>query len=129
MKRKLGLLALAAACSCMGADVSAHHPFSEVYALEQGLTIEGDIAALVVRLPHSYLHVLVSDGRQETHQWAVEWATRDDGRGQDGPMRVLNVGDHIVATGYPGRDPSAHRILVRVIKRPADGWQWMGLGF
>lgn len=124
MTRTLLALSLAAFVAWPQAEVSAHHPFSAVYAMEDAITVEGEVVGLVLRKPHSYLHLSVRDDTDQTHHWAVEWESRDDGRGPGGPMAVLKVGDRVVATGHPGRDAGAFRILVSAIVRPADGWRW-----
>ena len=41
---------------------------------------------------------------------------------------VLSVkpGDHVIITGNPGRNPEDHRLRMRTISRPKDGWKWGG---
>jgi hypothetical protein len=127
LSRNVPALALALALVCAGAAaVSAHHPFSSVYAMDRPRTIEGDVVTMVVRLPHSYIYLDVADARGAVHRWALEWESHDDGRGPGGPMETLHVGDRVSATGYPGRDPAAFRLLARIVTRGSDGWRWIG---
>lgn len=120
-------MAIAAAIVWNPAQVAAHHAFSAIYLVGRHVTIEGTIVEMVYRKPHSYVHLLVVDSHHQAHRWAMEWRARDDGRGQGGPMQTLMVGDHVIATGSPGRDPGVFRILVETIVRTEDGWQWRGV--
>ena len=56
--------------------------------------------------------------------------------GHEGAGVVLEVGagvfsvkpgDHVVITGSPGRNPADHRLRMRTIFRPKDGWRWGGV--
>ena len=47
--------------------------------------------------------------------------------GRTGVTRdTLKAGDHVIITGYPGRNPDDHRLRTRSISRPKDGWKWSG---
>jgi hypothetical protein len=47
---------------------------------------------------------------------------------RDGVSRdTLKPGDHVIITGNPGRNPEDHRVRMRSIKRPADGFGWSGV--
>ena len=39
---------------------------------------------------------------------------------------TLKPGDHVIITGNPGRNPEDHRLRMRTITRPSDGWKWGG---
>jgi hypothetical protein len=41
---------------------------------------------------------------------------------------TLKPGDRLIVTGSPSRDPSAYRMHLKRIERPADGWTWIGGG-
>jgi thiamine monophosphate kinase len=73
------------------------------------------------------VRVEAPDEKGEMVTWAVEWG----GGGQlsrDGISRdTLKAGDHVIVTGNPGRNPEDHRIRMRSIKRPSDGFAWSGL--
>jgi hypothetical protein len=69
------------------------------------------------------VHVRAPDESTSVRQWAVEWAGRERDP-ESALMNVLMVGDHVVVTGSPGRDPGTFRILLREIVRPKDGWRW-----
>jgi thiamine monophosphate kinase len=58
-------------------------------------------------------------------RWAVEWGGAAALRGQV-TRDTLKPGEHVVVTGNPGRNPADHRLRLRRISRPADGWEWSG---
>jgi hypothetical protein len=38
---------------------------------------------------------------------------------------TFSVGDHVLITASPSRDPASHELVsVREIHRPSDGWRW-----
>jgi hypothetical protein len=39
---------------------------------------------------------------------------------------TLKVGDHVIVTGNPGRTVADHRLRMRSILRPKDGFKWSG---
>ena len=104
------------------AALSAHHSVASTYRVDERITIEGEVVELGYRNPHSYLHIVVSDG-SVLRRWAVIWGSRDSSRGPGVPT-VLRVGDRVVATGNPGRDPGMFQLLLKTIMRPSDGWRW-----
>ncbi len=108
-----------------GAAPTAHHAVAATYRVDERITIEGEVVELGYRNPHSYLHINVIDGRQRVRRWAVIWGSRDSTRGAGVPT-VLRVGDRVVVTGSPGRDPGTFQILMTAIVRSSDGWQWGG---
>ncbi len=104
----------------------AHHPYSATYLTDQQVTIDGRIVELVYRNPHAFIHVSAPDRDGQSRHWAVEWG-RPGATGRAGiPTHVLQLGDRLVVSGSPARDPAAFRILGRTIVRPADGWRWAG---
>ena len=42
------------------------------------------------------------------------------------PRDTLKAGDHVIITGNPGRTSEDHRIRMRSIFRPKDGFKWSG---
>ena len=54
------------------------------------------------RNPHAWVHVMASD--------------------VDGDSFV--AGDHVIIRGNPGRNPADHRLRMRSLLRPADGFGW-----
>jgi len=104
----------------------AHHSFPATYNVEKTMTIEGTVVQFMYRNPHSFLHVAVADKNGKTVTWAVEWgaggALSDNGVKAD----TLKPGDKVRVTGNPARDAAAHRLRMKSIERPSDGWKWSG---
>jgi hypothetical protein len=130
MRRSDSVLMGAMLAGLMGAAVSvpvlAHHSFPATYMVDQTVTIEGTVSQFLFRNPHSFVHVVVLDKSGKTVTWAVEW-------GAGGALGAANVtndslkpGDKVIVTGNPARDVGSHRLRMRSIERPSDGWKWAG---
>jgi hypothetical protein len=104
----------------------AHHSFAATYQEDKQQTIEGDLAQFIFRNPHSFVQVDVSDSDGEKTRWAVEWASGSSLNGQGITRETLKFGDHVVVVGQPGRNEEDHRMRMRSIHRPKDGWKWSG---
>jgi len=104
----------------------AHHSFAATYFEDKTITVEGKLVQFMFRNPHSFVHIEAPDDKGQMETWAVEWG----GGGQlsrEGVSRdTLKPGDHVIITGNPGRNPEDHRIRMRSIKRPSDGFGWAG---
>jgi hypothetical protein len=126
MKRK-SLLPLMAAAFVFAVAAYAHHSFAATYFEDQTVTVEGKLVQFLFRNPHSFVHIEAPDDKGEAQTWAVEWG----GGGQlsrEGVARdTLKPGDHVIVSGNPGRNPADHRIRMRSISRPSDGWKWSGV--
>ena len=117
----IGLLAGVLLC---GATAYAHHSFAATYVTEKEVKIEGDLITFMFRNPHSFVHVMAPDEKGQMQRWAIEWAAAGqlNGIARD----TLKVGDHVVVTGNPGRTEADHRLRMRSILRPKDGFKWSG---
>jgi len=122
MKRML-LLAGVLAAGVPAAN--AHHSFSADYHEDQRITIEGDIQEFQYRNPHAMVIVrALEEGKPVSY--AAEWAGAGRLARQGITAETLKPGDRVRIEGSPGRDASAHRIHLKGIERPADGWTWAG---
>jgi len=117
------LIALGAAAV---APLSAHHSFAATYFEDQTLKIEGDLVQFQFRNPHSYVHVQALDDKGVAQRWTVEWGSGMQLSTQGLAATTLKVGDHVIVVGAPGRDPEDHRMRMRSIERPKDGFKWNG---
>lgn len=125
MRRGVLVLALAAAAA-MTRPLQAHHSFAATYFEDKVQKIEGDLVQFLYRNPHSFVHVEAPDDKGVVQRWAVEWGAGQQ-LAQQGVTRVtLRAGDHVVIEGSPGRNPEDHRLRMRTIVRPSDGWKWSG---
>lgn len=106
-----------------GVPAFAHHSFAATYFEDKSLTIEGSVVEFDFRNPHSLLTLEVpDDGTAAT--WLAEW--RSAGRLlSDGVSKeTLHPGDHVIVTGSPGHIAGEHKIHLKKINRPADGFHW-----
>ena len=125
MKRKL-LIVLMAVAFVAGARTYAHHSFAATYFEEEVTTIEGDLVQFLYRNPHSFVHVMAPDDAGVMQRWSIEWGGGGQLARQGVGRETLKVGDHVVVQGNPGRNPEDHRLRMRTITRPSDGWKWGG---
>jgi hypothetical protein len=107
--------------------VSAHHSFTATYQIDKTIRIEGKVVQFMFRNPHSVLQVMAPGDDGQMYRWAIEWAAaaaleRDGVSSRD----VLRPGDVVIVTGAPGRNPADHKIRLKTIERPRDGWKWGG---
>jgi hydrogenase maturation factor len=58
--------------------------------------------------------------------WAVEWGAGGALSADAVKNDTLKPGDKVIVTGNPARDTGSHRLRMRSIERPADGWKWAG---
>jgi hypothetical protein len=124
MKRTVTVALMAALIA--GVQAYAHHSQVAVYQSKTTQTIEGRIVQVLIRSPHSFVHVEVdeTDPNGKPLRYAIEWgsAAQLTRSGIDG--KTLRIGDLVQVTGRPGRDPVDHRMLVMTMVRPSDGWKW-----
>jgi hypothetical protein len=84
------------------------------------------VAQFLFRNPHSFIHVDVKGEDGKTVRWAVEGAAGQQFSQQGVNANSLRPGDHVVVTGSPGRNAADHRVRLKTITRPSDGWKWGG---
>jgi hypothetical protein len=105
--------------------ISAHHPLSN-YNLDQTQVLDGTLVELQIVNPHSLLYLDVPDQTGKPQRWTIEWAPALLLKRQGVTAGTLAEGDHLVVTGFAARNPADHRIRLRTIRRPSDGWTWTG---
>jgi len=124
MKKFHFLLATLLGC---GALAYSHHSFAGTY-LEDAppQQIQGKLVQFLLRNPHSFVHVEAKDDKGEMVRWAIEWGAAGQLAQQGISQGSLRVGDEVVVTGSPGRNPADHRLRMRAIKRVSDGQVFAG---
>ena len=122
MKRKLLLFVLAGFIVSMSAY--AHHSLSATYFSDKEVKLDGKIADLLLRNPHSFLQVDAPDEHGTMQRWSLEW--RSSGQlGQAGIKRdTLKVGDDVTITMNPSRTVGDHRGALKTLHRKSDGFGW-----
>jgi hypothetical protein len=121
--------AIVAAGTVLGAVPAwAHHSFAASYDEKQSITIEGNVVAFDYRNPHAWVTLNVADPQGNAVLWQAEW--RSPVRlEQDGILKdTIHPGDHILITGSPGKTTEEHRIHLKTIERPSDGFKNVGMG-
>jgi hypothetical protein len=105
----------------------AHHSFAATYIVDQTATIEGTMEEFLYRNPHSFVKVEVTDDKGQAQTWSLEWGGAAQLSQDHVSKDQLRIGDHVIVTGNPARDPSEHRLRIKSISRPSDGWKWQGV--
>lgn len=126
MKRHVRTL-IAGAALTLGPAAAAHHSQVAVYQTSAEQKIEGKLVQVLIRSPHSWVHVEgkdVNDPKGTVQRFGIEWggAAQLSRQGVDG--KTLKVGDVVKITGRPGRNSADKRLLMMYMERPADGWSW-----
>jgi Family of unknown function (DUF6152) len=126
MKTKLAIIAAAAGLMSLATPAWAHHSFAGTYLEDaQPVKVEGTLVAFLVRNPHSFVHVESKDPKTGAMiRWSIEWGAAGQLAQQGVRTGSLKVGDHVIVTGSPGRNAEDHRLRMRTIVRPSDGWSW-----
>jgi hypothetical protein len=114
-----GLLALA-----LGGAAFAHHSFTATYFEDQTVKISGTVLAFQFRNPHSFVHIQAPDDEGKMQRWSVEWGGSSQLANQGLASETLRPGDAVEITGNPGRDAADHRVRMRYLLRPSDGFNW-----
>jgi hypothetical protein len=106
------------------APLFAHHSIPAHYFMEQSVHLEGEVIEFAYANPHSFVHLSVQGPvTGQLVKWEVEWAPvrRLEARGVN--KDSLKPGDRVIVDGYPSRDHLDHRLFLRGIVRPSDGWK------
>lgn len=128
MKLSMILMVGAAALAFLAAPLPGHHSFAGTYLEDaKPQEVTGTLRAFLIRNPHSFVHVddeslKGKDGNPV--RWTIEWGAAGQLAQQGVNSGSLKIGDKVVVTGSPGRNPEDHRLRMRSITRPSDGWKW-----
>ncbi|MEO8099970.1 MAG: DUF6152 family protein [Acidobacteriota bacterium] len=128
MKRITACLSGALVLALAQTPMWGHHSFSGTYREDAPPEeIRGTLRSFNVRNPHSFVQVedeKLKDKDGNPVRWAIEWGAAGQLAQQGVNSGSLKVGDKVVVTGSPGRNPEDHRLRMRAITRPSDGWKW-----
>ena len=108
----------------LSATAYAHHSFTATYDENAEMEIEGTLVQFMFRNPHAWVHVMAPDENGEMVRWGVEWGGAGQLSGQGVTRESLKAGDHVIIRGNPGRNPVDHRLRMRSLLRPSDGFGW-----
>jgi hypothetical protein len=126
MKAKCLVFALVAGALIVAGRADAHHSFAAAYFEDRMQTIEGELVQFMFRNPHSFAYVETKDAGGQVIRWAVEWAAGGQLARAGVTRETLRPGDHVIVTGNPARNADDHRLRMKTITRPSDGWKWGG---
>jgi Family of unknown function (DUF6152) len=121
-KTQLLVLFVAVVMLASAMTVYAHHSFAATYQQDKKITIQGKVVQLLMRNPHSFIHVEVMDEAGKPVTWSIEGGGATQMKNTNGD--VLKVGDKVEVVCNPGRSLDAHRGRLISMKRPSDGWEW-----
>lgn len=117
-------VSLVASVLAVAAPVYAHHSFTATYDETKTVEIEGTLVQFMFRNPHAWVHVMAPDENGEMQRWGVEWGGAGALTGQGVTRDSLKPGDKVVISGNPGRNAVDHRLRMRTLLRPSDGFGW-----
>ena len=109
-----------------GLPAYGHHSFALSYLEDQTVSISGELVEFDYRNPHAWVHVDAVDNTGKKQKIGAEWASATRLKIQGITPETLKIGDRLVLTGSPSRDPQEYRMHLKRIERPADGWNWVG---
>jgi len=123
MKRQLFVLVAGVVMLC-GAGAYAHHSQVAVYKTSEEQKIEGTLAQVLIRSPHSWIHVDTKDEKGQTKRYAIEWGGATQLRNANVDGKTLKVGEKVRVTGRPGRNAADLRMLMVYIETVDGRWTW-----
>jgi uncharacterized protein DUF6152 len=100
----------------------AHHSFAATYQEDKKITVEGKVVQLLLRNPHSFMHIEVTDEAGQAVTWSIEGAPASQLKTTGGD--ALKIGDRVSIVCNPARSGDAHRGRLLSVTRPSDGWTW-----
>jgi hypothetical protein len=105
----------------VSSSARAHHSHPD-FLLNQNVTIEGEIEELQYANPHVVLKVRTAEGVVYTAEWqAAAWLVYH----AHVTLTTFRIGDHLIVTGAPSRDPEVHELVrLKEVRRPRDGWTY-----
>ena len=107
--------------SLAGSSARAHHSHPN-FLLDQKVSVEGEIEELRYANPHVVLKIRTAEGVVYTAEWqAASWLDYH----AHVTLTTLRVGDHVIVSGAPSRDPASHELVrLKEVRRPRDGWTY-----
>jgi hypothetical protein len=102
----------------------AHHSIGATYDQTKEIKVEGKLVQFLYRNPHAFVHIEGPDPSGKLQRWSIEWGGASQLAGQGVSRDTLKIGDEVVITGNPGRNPSDHRMKMNTLYRKSDGFGW-----
>jgi hypothetical protein len=102
----------------------AHHSIGATYDGNKEVQLEGAIVQILLRNPHSFLHIEAPDQDAGMQRWSLEWRSVGSLNQQGVKRDTLKIGDAVVITMNPSRTAGDHRGVLRSLFRKSDGFGW-----
>jgi hypothetical protein len=104
-----------------GSSARAHHSYPN-FLLDQKVSVEGEIEEVRYANPHVVLKIRTAEGVVYTAEWqAASWLDYH----AHVTLTTFRVGDHVIVSGAPSRDPASHELVrLKEVRRPRDGWTY-----
>ena len=123
MKGRTLLLVAVVACLWI-TKADAHHSIGATYDGNKEVQLEGAIVQILLRNPHSFLHIEAPDQDTGMQRWSLEWRSVGSLDQQGVKRDTLKIGDIVVITMNPSRTPADHRGVLKSLLRKSDGFGW-----
>ena len=120
---RISVFLVAAVMLVWGVSAYSHHSAVAVYNVADQSEIQGELVQISLRNPHSFVYVMAPDASGEMRRWGIEWGGARQ-LAEQGAASAFKVGDEVIVTGNPGRNPRDRRMLMVSIVRPSDGFRW-----
>ena len=100
--------------------VRAHHSYAQFS--DNIISLEGTLERVMFANTHVILTIRAKDASVYTAVWVAAFTLENRGM----KPTELKVGDVIVVSGTPARDPAVHEISrLSEVRRVNDGWHWL----
>ena len=123
MKKKGLLIAAFLLLTCSIPRLHAHHSIVE-FDYTKAYAVTGKVKELQWTNPHSWVHVNVKEKDGKVVRYAVEWGGTAQLGNQGVTRDTLKIGDHVVISGNPARNPKTHQVRMLSLHRTKDGFGW-----
>jgi len=95
-------------------SAQSHHGRSN-FRYDKTVTVEGKVNKINWRNPHVYLDVLVTNKNNSEETWLIEAGTPSRLKRQGWEKNSAELGDTIIISGFPDRDPEKKFLYVEYI--------------
>ena len=104
-----------------GISAHAHHSYPD-FLLDQRVSVEGKLEELRYANPHVVLKIRTAEGVVYSAEWQAAWWLQFHAHVT---LTTLRVGDQVIVSGAPSRDPASHELVrLKEVRRPRDGWTY-----
>ena len=104
IKKKLGMLALAAGLLGSAGSALAHHAFAAEFDADQPIELKGTVTKFKLVNPHSWLYFDVTNADGTVTNWGVEFGAPNSLESRGLKKSDIKVGDQIQIKGYRSKN-------------------------